>query len=94
MTLNTLFLQKLLVAFVGGFAFALLQKLTNVGPAADYSSLHAIWAGLLSGAVFAGIRAVLVLLPGVNLVPSDGGGLLGASDTPAPAAAPPPAPNK
>lgn len=88
MTINTLFLRKLLVAFVTGFAFALLQKLTNVGPAADYGSLHAIWAGLLSGAVFAGLRGVLVLLPGVNLVPSDGGALTGASDT-TPVPAPP-----
>lgn len=87
MTINKLFLRKLLVAFVGGFAFALLQKLTNVGPAADYGSLHAIWAGLLSGAVFAGIRAVLVLLPGINLVPSDAGGPTGASETPPPPAA-------
>jgi hypothetical protein len=91
LTLNTLFLRKLLVAFIGGFAFALLQKLTNVGPAADYGSLHAIWAGLLSGAVFAGIRAVLVLLPGVNIVPSDAGGPTGASETPA---APTPAPKQ
>lgn len=91
MTLNMLFLKKLLVAFVAGFAFALLQKLTNVGPAADYGSWHAIWAGLLSGAVFAGIRAALVLLPGVNLVPSDAGGLTGQSETPPVVPAPPPA---
>lgn len=82
MTVNTLFLRKLLVAFIGGFAFALLQKLTNVGPAATYGTWHSIWSGLLSGAVFAGIRAALVLLPGVNLVPSDAGGPTGASETP------------
>lgn len=78
MTVNTLFLRKLLVAFVLGFAGVLLQKITNVGPTADFSTWHSIWSGFLSGAVFAGLRAVLVLLPGVNLVPSDQPGLLGA----------------
>lgn len=85
MTLNTLFLKKLLVAFLVGFALVVVQKLTDAGAYAAFSSLHALWAGLLAGAVTAGFRAVLVLLPGVNLVPSDKPGLLGASETPSPA---------
>lgn len=81
MTLNILFLRKLLVAFLLGFAFVIVQKLTDVGSYAAFSSLHALWTGLLSGAVVAGFRALLVLLP-VNLVPSDAGGPTGAAETP------------
>lgn len=91
MTINVLFLKKLVVAFVGGFLYVLVQKLTNVGGYAAFSTWHAVWTGLISGAVIAGFRAVLVLLP-INLVPSDGGSLLGSNGTTPdslPAAAPP-----
>lgn len=86
MTLNTLFLKKLLVAFVVGFAYVVAQKLSGVGPQADLSTWNTVWHSLLSGAVAAGLRGALVLLPGVNIVPSDGGGLTGAGATPAPPA--------
>jgi hypothetical protein len=87
-TLNVLYLKKLLIAFALGFAYVIVQKLTNVGAYAAFSSVHALWTGLLSGAVTAGFRALLVLLP-VNLVPSDAGGPTGLSETPAPPKAAP-----
>lgn len=71
MTINTLFLRKLLVAFVAGFAASILQAIVNVGPVADLDAWKAVWVSALSGAVVAGFRAILVFLPGVNLVPSD-----------------------
>jgi hypothetical protein len=71
MTINTLFLRKLLVAFVAGFAASILQAIVNVGPVADLSTWKAVWVSALTGAVVAGFRAVLVLIPGLNLVPSD-----------------------
>ncbi len=71
MTINTLFLKKLLVAFVVGFLGSAIQALVNVGPVADLNTIKALWVSLITGAVVAGFRAVLVLLPGVNLVPSD-----------------------
>ena len=70
MTINTLFLKKLLVAFVVGFAGSIVQAVVNVGPVADLNVWKAIWVSALTGAVVVGFRAVLVLLP-INLVPSD-----------------------
>jgi len=70
LTLNTLFLKKLLVAFLIGFAGSVVQAVVNVGPVADLSAWKAVWVSAISGAVVAGFRALLVLLP-VNLVPSD-----------------------
>lgn len=89
MTINWLFIKKLFLAFVLGFAYVEVQKLSNVGAYAAFSSVHAIWTGLLSGAVVAGFRAVLVLLP-INLVPSDAGGLTGSNGTAPVAPADPP----
>jgi len=71
MKLDPLFLRKLLVAFVVGFAGSVLEAVVNVGPVADLSAWKAVWVSALSGAVVVGFRALLVLLPGVNLVPSD-----------------------
>jgi len=70
-----LFLKKLLVAFVIGFGgvfipaiLTLLDKVSNGTPTSFDKSL---WISLVSGAVAAGLRALLVLIPGLNLVPSD-----------------------
>lgn len=71
MTIDTLFLRKLLVAFVVGFAGTLLQKVVALGPIGSYHIGQALLVSVLAGAVFAGLRAALVLIPGVNLVPSD-----------------------
>lgn len=71
MTINILFLRKLLVAFIVGFAGSILEKIVDVGPVADLSAWKAVWVSAVTGAVVVGLRAVLVLLPGVNLVPSD-----------------------
>lgn len=71
MKVDQLFLRKLLVAFVVGAVGSILQKITTVGPLAAFSWTHAVWASALNGAVLAGVRAAFVLLPGVNLVPSD-----------------------
>ena len=70
MTINTLFLKKLLVAFLIGFAASVVQAVVNVGPVADLNAWKAVWVSAISGAVVAGFRALLVLLP-INLVPSD-----------------------
>ena len=70
MTINTLFLRKLAVAFIIGFAGSLIQKIVSVGPVSDLNMWKAVWVSALSGAVVAGFRALLVLLP-VNVVPSD-----------------------
>lgn len=70
MTLNTLFLKKLLIAFLIGFAGSIVQAIVNVGPVADLNTWKAVWVSAISGAVVAGFRALLVLLP-VNIVPSD-----------------------
>lgn len=75
MTINTLFLRKLLVAFLVGFGgvlipslLSILDKIASGAPASFGLSLL---IALVAGAFAAGLRAVLVLLPGVNLVPSD-----------------------
>lgn len=81
MTINWLFIKKLFLAFVLGFAYVAVQKITNVGAYAAFSTWHVIWKSLISGAVTGGFRAILVLLP-INLVPSDAGGLTGASEAP------------
>jgi hypothetical protein len=70
MTVNPLFLRKLLVAFLVGAAPALLAFVSSVGTG-DASFTRAALLTLASGAVGAGLRAALVLIPGVNLVPSD-----------------------
>jgi hypothetical protein len=70
LTINALFLKKLLVAFVVGFAGSIVQAIVNVGPVADLNVWKAVWVSALTGAVVAGFRAILVLLP-INLVPSD-----------------------
>lgn len=71
LTINILFLRKLLVAFIVGFAGSVLEMIVDVGPVADLSAWKAVWVSAVTGAVVVGFRAVLVLLPGVNLVPSD-----------------------
>ncbi len=80
--MNQLFLRKLLVAFVIGFLGVVLQKISNVGPQADLSTLNTLWHSVISGAFFAGLRAALVLIPGVNLVPSDAQSPLAPPTTP------------
>ena len=71
MTLNKLFVRKLLVAFIVGFAGSFISFVTGAGQAPMYGFEKSAWVALLVGAVIGGARAVLVLLPGVNLVPSD-----------------------
>lgn len=71
MKVNKLFLRKLLVAFVAGAAGSLIPKITELGPLTALTWTHAIWVSLALGGVTAGVRAVLVLVPGLNLVPSD-----------------------
>lgn len=71
MTINVLFLRKLGVAFLVGFAASIAEKIISVGPVADLNAWKAVWVSAVSGAVVAGFRALLVLLPGVSLVPSD-----------------------
>ena len=70
MTINILFLRKMLVAFLIGFAGSIVQAVVNIGPVADLNAWKAVWVSAISGAVIVGFRALLVLLP-VNLVPSD-----------------------
>jgi hypothetical protein len=71
MVINVLFVKKIGVAFLIGFAASIIQAIVNVGPVADLNTWKAVWVSALSGAVVAGFRALLVFLPGVNLVPSD-----------------------
>ena len=71
MKIDTLFLRKLLVAFLVGFGGAVIPAVLNVGPLADLNTLKSVWVSILSGGLVAGLRAVLVLIPGLNLVPSD-----------------------
>lgn len=65
------FLRKLLVAFVTGFVVTVGGDLLNIGPTAALGYGHAAWVGALIGAAMAGVRAALVLIPGVNLESTD-----------------------
>ena len=69
-TINTLFLKKLLIAFIVGALPTLIAFLSSVEVRGGAGFTRAALVTLASGAIAAGIRAVLVLLP-VNLVPSD-----------------------
>lgn len=89
--MNKLFLKKIFVAFLVGFGGYLLPIIANLGPAANAGAMKAVWASALSGAVMAGLRALLAFSP-INLVPSDAEQTLGGSTPAAPA--PPPAATK
>lgn len=78
MTVNRLFLRKLLVAFVVGAAPPVIAYVSTIGPTSSISR-SAVFT-VVSGALAAGVRAALVLIPGVTLVPSDAQPVL----TPAP----------
>ena len=71
MTINRLFLRKLLVAFLVGAAPPLLSFVSEVGPTGGFHFTKAALFTVASGALSAGVRAVFHLIPGVNLVPSD-----------------------
>ena len=70
MTFNKLFLQKLLIAFIVGAAPTLLAFLASVGVNGTTFTRAALLT-VAAGAISAGVRAALVLIPGVTLVPSD-----------------------
>lgn len=71
MTVNKLFLRKLLVAFLVGAAPPVLAFVTTIGPTGGYHFTKAAVFAVATGALSAGVRAVFQLLPGLNLVPSD-----------------------
>lgn len=87
-----LLVQKLVVAFVIGFAPVFLAGITtalssltdqlSTGGDIDFSFLNVLFASLVAGAVTAASRAVLALMPGVNLVASDKLHSLGKGDKP------------
>lgn len=70
MTINRLFLRKLLVAFLVGAAPPVIAFVSGLGATGGYQFTKAAVLTVISGALAAGVRAALVLLP-VNLVPSD-----------------------
>lgn len=71
MTINRLFLRKLVVAFLVGAAPTLLAFISSVGPTGGYHFTKAALLTVASGAVAAGVRAAFQIVPGLNLVPSD-----------------------
>ena len=70
MRLDTLFLRKLGVAFLVGALPTLLAFVASVGVHGGSFSRAALLT-VAAGAVGAGLRAAMVLIPGVNLIPSD-----------------------
>lgn len=75
MKINTLFLRKLLVAFLVGFGGvfipSILSALDGVAKGTPDSFSKALIISAVAGGVAAGLRAAFVLIPGLNLVPSD-----------------------
>ena len=70
MKFTTLFLQKLGIAFLVGALPTLLAFIADVGVnSADFT--RAALFTVAAGAIGAGLRAALVLIPGVTLTPSD-----------------------
>jgi hypothetical protein len=74
--MNALLVKKMLIAFLvafgGVFIPAVLNILDDLHNGVGSSWGTAFWLSLVSGAVAAGVRAVLALSP-INLVPSDSG---------------------
>jgi hypothetical protein len=68
--LTSLFLKKLLVAFLVGAAPTLLAFVSSVGTS-NASFTKAALLTLASGAIAAGLRAAFAIIPGITLVPSD-----------------------
>lgn len=71
MTINKLFLRKLLVAFLVGAAPPVIAFISTVGPTGGYHVTKAVLFAVASGAISAGVRAAFQLIPGITLVPSD-----------------------
>lgn len=67
---NKLLAKKLLIAFIVGFGGSFLPFITGWAQAPNYDFSKSIWVAALTGAVGAGVRALLALGP-LNLVPSD-----------------------
>jgi Fe2+ transport system protein B len=73
--MNSLFARKLLVAFLVAFGAVFIPAVLDIldklhqGVDANFST-ELVWS-VIAGGVGAGIRAILALLPGLNLVPSD-----------------------
>ena len=70
MKLDPLFLKKLGVAFLVGALPTLLAFIADVGVNNNDLTRAALYT-VAAGAIGAGLRAALVLIPGVTLVPSD-----------------------
>lgn len=68
--LNTLFWQKLAIAFIVAFLGSLVTTMSGWGYSPNFQFDRAAAISLLIGALGAGARAVLALSP-VNFVPSD-----------------------
>lgn len=76
-----LFVQKLIVGFLIGFLPMLAATLTGAmqeiidslssGGGIDFAFFQAIGISILTGALTALTRAILALVPGINLVASD-----------------------
>lgn len=71
MQINKLFWQKLVIAFIVGFASAFITAVSGLGDEPNFQWTTSVLISLVVGGLAAGARAVLALGP-VNLVPSDG----------------------
>ena len=70
MTISRLFLQKLGIAYLVGALPVLLGFISDVGVHGGQNITSAALWTVAAGAIGAGLRAALVLLP-INLTPSD-----------------------
>lgn len=86
MKLDPLFVRKLVVAFLVGFGGvfipAILTLLDKAASGTPTSLDKSLIISVISGGVAAGLRALLVLVPGLNLVPSDARPVLEPKDKP------------
>ena len=88
MKIDTLFLRKLLIAFLVGAAPVIVGYVTSAAEMGGANFTRAALLTVASGAIAAGLRTAMVLIPGLNLVPSDANPIL--TKTPAPVTAPKP----
>lgn len=68
--LNKLFFQKLAMAFIAAAVAATITAWQGLSQQPDFHFTRAVVIGLVTGAVTAGVRAVIAISP-LNIVPSD-----------------------